>query len=330
MKRTINRILSLATLSVVAMNGLAAHAADTLITRFDAAKGQLPEGLAVNEEGAVVGIAGSGEVWKIGFNGQRTLLGNAPAPIPGKGFLTGLIFAPNGDVLAALASFSNEVQPGIYRIPRTGGTARLFAKHPQMSFPNGLAYDSLGNLLVTDSAGSIFEISEDGETKVVLADEKLKGDKTGRSSSYAPGARFGLDIGVNGIAFGKNGLVYLANSDKGSLLKFRWDAQTRRAGPLEVLVQDGERLGGADGIALDERGDVIVALNTKDALVRVDGRGRISSVPVTAKLDFPASIAIMPTGKNAAVYVTNAGFLSEKKQPSLVRLTGVAPQAPKK
>lgn len=315
------------TVSPVAASALAAPKASATkvaaveSVAFDAANGQLPEGVYVTKDAIYAGIAGSGEVWKIARDGTRTLLGSAPAPVAGKGFLTGVIVAPNGDVIAALASFTPEVQAGLYRIPKSGGKATLFAKSAEMNFPNGLAYASSGNLLVTDSSGRTFRVSPSGEVVLVVADALLQGDKSGASSPAAPGAKFGLDIGVNGIAVAKSGHVWVVNSDKGSLLRFRYDAKKKTAGALEAVAVDGAKLGGADGIALTAAGDALVTLNTQDKIVKVTAKGAISALDVPAGLDFPASIARDPAAKGEAYWVTNAGFLSKDKRPGVVRVT---------
>jgi hypothetical protein len=68
------------------------------VAAFDGAKGQLPEGVAVRGDTAYMGYAGSGEVVAIDLNtGAVTPYGSLPAPVPNKGFVTGL--AVHGDEL---------------------------------------------------------------------------------------------------------------------------------------------------------------------------------------------------------------------------------------
>lgn len=320
--RTVSLIaLTLAICSALSVpaEGLAV-ATGSEITSFDAAKGQLPEGIAVSRDALYVGIASTGEIWKVTRAGQRSLFAKAPTPVEGKGFLTGLAVASNGDVLAALTSFAPEVKPGIYRVSKDGGTATLFAEHANMKFPNGLAFAASGDLLVSDSAGTVFQVTPRGNVSVLLRDDKLTGDKSGATSPSAPGAKFGLDIGVNGIALARDGRVYAVNSDRGTILSFAFDAKAGTASALKVVAQDPARLGGADGIALLADGSFIVTLNTQDKLVRVTKAGAISDIPTKARLDFPASVVTDIWANKPTVFVTNAGFLSKKKRPGVVKI----------
>jgi streptogramin lyase len=137
-----------------------APAEPAFVARFDAAAKELPEGLLVNDDSAYVGFAPSSHVVRVNLaTGQAAPFATLPAPTPGKGFMTGLARASNGDVYAGLASFTPEVQAGVYRIDKAGGAAVLFARDAMLPFPNALAFDPDGSLFVTDSGtGSVFRI----------------------------------------------------------------------------------------------------------------------------------------------------------------------------
>jgi hypothetical protein len=124
----------------------------TMVAHFDASAGELPEGFVLTKDSAYVGFAPTSRVVRVDLvAGTATAFGQLPLPVPGKGFMTGLASSPAGDVYAGLASFVPEVQAGIYRIPKEGGAATLFAKDMALPFPNALAFDTDGSLWATDS-----------------------------------------------------------------------------------------------------------------------------------------------------------------------------------
>jgi hypothetical protein len=64
------------------------------------------------------------------------------------------------------------------------------------------------------------------------------------------------------------------------------------AGAPEVLVASNcDRLGGADGVVVDRKGDVLVATNRLNKVVRVDKNGDIATI-ADQGLDFPATLAL--------------------------------------
>src|SRR3984957_14425440 len=150
--------------SPAAIAAAATPAAPSMVAAFDPAAGELPEGVATKDGFAYVGFAPVGEIARVDLRtGSRAHFAKLPKPVPGKGFMTGLAFGPDGLLYAALVSFDPTVQQGIYRVGSTGGDATLFAKDPKMVFPNGLSFDATGKLFVTDSAaGAIFEIARTG------------------------------------------------------------------------------------------------------------------------------------------------------------------------
>src|SRR3984957_7845930 len=131
----------------------AGDAGPRMLTAFDPAAGELPEGVATRDGFAYVGFPPLGEIAKVDLTtGGRAPVPKLPKPVPNKGFMTGLTFGPDGQLYAAPVSFDPSVQPGVYRVSAAGGDATLFAKDPKMVFTNGLVFDSSGALFVTDSA----------------------------------------------------------------------------------------------------------------------------------------------------------------------------------
>ncbi|MCU0686030.1 MAG: hypothetical protein MUF34_27930, partial [Polyangiaceae bacterium] len=98
----------------------------TVLASFDAALGELPEGIAVDGSGTpYVGFAPKAEIVELRPDGSsRSSFAKLPAPPPdGQGFMTGLALDAAGNLYAALASFKADVAaPGVYRVPsRRGG-----------------------------------------------------------------------------------------------------------------------------------------------------------------------------------------------------------------
>ena len=296
---------------------LMAPAATRVISAFDASKGELPEGLVIRGGNAFVGYAPTGEIVRVDLaGGGVTPFGSVPKPVPNLGFLTGLEVDSDSSVLAALVSFSRDVQPGIYRVPATGGAATLFAKHADMAFPNGLVWDGAGKLFVTDSAaGAVFAITPTGEAVKWTSDAWLKGDKDycGRGIGAA------FDIGANGIVL-RDGAFYVANSDKAAIVKIPILADGT-AGTAEPFVSpDCEALGGADGLALAPNGDIVVADNRQDKLVRVTPEGVVHVVSTGAPLDFPASVAFAGSSLVTTSFALNRASTGGQAEPALVAL----------
>jgi len=302
----------------VACTSTPAPVTPTQISSFDAKQGSLPEGLAVRDGKAYVGLAPTGAVLQVDLKtGSSTPFSSLPTPVPNKGFMTGLAFGKDGKLFAALVSFVPEVQAGIYLVGSAGQPATLFAKHPQMAFPNGIVADSTGSLFVTDSAaGAVFRISQSGEVEQWASGELLRGNKDYCGPGKGVGVPF--DIGANGIAL-KDAAIYVTNTDKASIARIPIQ-EGGKAGEIQTFVaSDCAKLGGADGLTIDPDGNFIVADNHLNKIVRVDAGGAISTVVENGSLDFPASLAF----EGRTLYATNFAFLSastDKARPGLIRI----------
>jgi DNA-binding beta-propeller fold protein YncE len=265
----------------------AAPAAPTMVTAFDPAAGELPEGVATKGGFAYVGFAPLGEIAKIEIGtGTRTRFAKLPRPVPNKGFMTGLTFGPDGLLYAALVSFDPSVQPGVYRVSAAGGDASLFAKDPKMVFPNGLVFDSAGELFVTDSAaGTIFKIARSGAVTPWASSTLLSGDPTQCGGSGNP-----FPIGANGLAE-RGGAFFATNTDRGSIVRVAINPDGSAGAPGIAVGPDCAALAGADGLTVDPRGDFVVAVNRQDKVVRVAKTGGIEVLATGGPVDFPASLA---------------------------------------
>jgi hypothetical protein len=289
-----------------------------LMAHFDAKAAQLPEGLAIHDKRAYVGFAPSGAIAALDLtSGELTPFAKLPAPVPNKGFMTGLAWS-GPQLFAALVSFAPEVQAGIYRVPAGGGDASLFAHHANMVFPNGIAPTRQGTLYVTDSAaGSIFRVDGDGATVEWLHHELLRGAKDVCGAGKGVGVPF--DIGANGIVL-DGGALYVTNTDKATLVRVAIEADGRAGTPTVVAGPDCERLSGADGLTVDGDGNFIVAANHLNALVRIDRKGHIETLFHGPPFDFPASVELV----GRTLFASNFSFLdaaTPQAAPGLIRIS---------
>ncbi len=283
------------------------------VVRFDGTQGKLSEGLAVRGRTAYMGYVGSGEVVTVDLDsGAVAPFATLPAPVAGKGFVAGL--AVHGDDLyGALVSFVPEVQAGVYRMSGAGGPAQLFAKHAEMAFPNGMAFDDAGQMYITDSAaGAIFRVTTGGVVSKWLADPLLAGGKDSCGEGMGVGVPF--DIGANGIVIDGD-TMFVSNTDKAQVVRIKIQSDGSAGAPALLVPPSCAELSGADGLALAPDGDLIVAVNHLNKLARVDREGHVTPLAAGEPLDFPASLAFA----GGALYISNFALL-DAKYPALLRI----------
>jgi hypothetical protein len=154
---------------------------------------------------------------------------------------------------------------------------------------NGLVFDSQDRLYVSGGAtGNIYVVATDGMTRTFA---------TGLRSE-----RQEQQISTNGLGFGPDGRLYSSNTGTGAIDRITVNADGT-AGPVERWVTD-PLLFGADGIAFASNGDLYVAANERNAVVRVSAGGQVSDVASNGNagpLEFPASLAF--SGSN--LYASN-------------------------
>lgn len=233
----------------------------------------------------------------------------------------------NGDLYIALAA---GVDRGVYRMDRDG-EIELLPGSNQIFFANGLAFDDVGTLYVTESVslsiilppgkpagpGSIWRIPRRGQAELWMRDELLRG--TGALGQP-------VWIGANGIAY-YHGNLYVTNTEKGTVMRIPVQ-KDGSAGVPEVwylLDVPESPLYGAplpvagDGCVLDVHGNLYVAVLTRSAVVRINAKDLLQetvaafrvpdTLPLYAPLDFPASL-FFGTGKGERtnLFVTNLGL----------------------
>jgi sugar lactone lactonase YvrE len=249
------------------------------VLTFDASAGELPESVVVDRRGTIyVSLAPLGQVRAIAPDGGQQVVATLPA---GSGFgALGLALGPRDDVYVAVSTFDRATN-GVYRVGRGGRVERLPGTEA-IVLPNGLVFDRRGDLFVTDSVGgAIWRVPANGSAELWLQHPLLQGD----NSAPPP-----VPLGVNGIAFG-DGTLFVTNTEKGSVIRVpvKRDASP---GTLSVLAQ-GPALMGADGLTLDTRGSLYVAVNGQNTVVEVSPGGATLTTLATAAdgLDSPSDVA---------------------------------------
>jgi sugar lactone lactonase YvrE len=292
------------------------------VVQLNPTRGELPEGIAMDPSGrwAYLGLAPTGQVLRVDTaTGEAIPFGAVPEVPPGGAYLLGLAFSADGELFAGVAS-SSDYPAGIYRFPKGGGAASLFASHEALHFPNGLVFDETGALFVTDSlGGAIFRMNEAGEIREWARDAKLRGDLAG---PCANGAAF--PIGANGLAL-SGGEVFVVNTDMGSMLRIPV-LSDGDAGQVETFVKSNcEVLGGADGMVVSKTGTFLVAANAIQAITQIDPKGHAKILSQKDEFDFPASPALVELEGQATLFVTNAALKSAQMEggaprPGLLRI----------
>jgi len=292
----------------VAAAGAAGHA--ELVATFDAEAGQLSEGVAVDKTGnAFVSLAPLGQLVKFapGSSDYEVFRSIPDWTGQGAGFL-GLAVDARGNVYGAAQSAGST---GVWRFDRTTGDATLIPGTDQITFPNSLAFDKVGNLYVTDSLsesaganskGAVWRIGRDGTVEKWVESTDLGG--TGIFGLATP-------VGANGIAY-RHGTIYVANTEKVSILAIPV-LTDGSAGDISAVAA-GPELFPPDGIALDVHGGIYVAAVSASAVQRVNPDGTIDTIAAGAGdyLDIPSSVAFgTGAGMKQTLYAVNLALIPE-------------------
>jgi sugar lactone lactonase YvrE len=243
----------------------------------------------------------------------------------GQGTIGGLMVTANGDLYIAMAAGSAR---GVWRLDRKG-QIELLPGSNQIFFANGLAFDDVGTLYITESVsligppplfgqGGIWRIPRGGTAELCLRDVLLTG--TGVLGNIVP-------IGANGIVYYRDNL-YVTNTEKSTVLRIPvWPDGSVWLPEVWTTLQEVPEspLAGAplpvagDGIALDVHGNLYVAVLTRSAVVRLNLLDKSQetvaafrvpdTLPLYAPFDFPASL-FFGTGKGERtnLFVTNLGL----------------------
>lgn len=286
---------------------------------FNAAAGELPENIAIDKRGKkYVSFPPLGQIRTYASNSlAESTIANLD-PGSGEGFI-GLEIHPNGTLYSCFVSFNTPGSDthGIWHIP-SGGNAEVFAALDASTFPNDILLFG-DSLLVTDTIGGAVLKVQNGTSEVWVSDSLLEG--TGAIG-------FGIPLGANGIAAGRDGTVYVANTELGQIVQIPVNPDGS-AGTPEIFVADG-RLFAVDGLAIDNRDNLYAAVIGQDTILRVSPDGDIDTLATGPddELDGPSDVTFGTSrGNQKSVFITNFALLSQD-DPSLMKLEVGIPGRP--
>ncbi|MHB9006404.1 MAG: SMP-30/gluconolactonase/LRE family protein [Limisphaerales bacterium] len=297
---------------------------------FELRQAEFPEGVAVDKVGNVyVSVRTSpfgplptlsDQVWKFSPSGARSLLADFGPP---RGGACGLAVDACGTVYMA-----RTLRPynGVYRVGANGGVT-LVPGTEQIVFPDGLAFDPRGNLFITESFslddpgcgpsgdGGIWRVPKGGTAELWLRDELLTG--------ACPPIFFSFPVGANGVAFYHRAL-YSINTDKTLVVRIpvRPDGSPGQPEvwkqvqdlPESPFYQSPAFPLQLDGLALDVRGNVYIAVPSRNAIVRIHADDRSQetiAIHPDVPLDAPLSLAFgTGKGNRECLFVINGGFVA--------------------
>ena len=276
------------------------------VLAFDGSAGELAESIAFDLQGnAYVTFAPIGEILKITPDGSQSTFAILE---PGDGFLAGVTVDEVGNVYAGLSSFNEETH-GVWRIRQDGSSERI-AAFPTNSLPNDMVLDKQGNLFVTDSIqGAVWRIPPNGDSEIWLQSDLLEG----RLFDFFP-----FPLGANGIAFGKDGALYVTNVGLSRIVSIPVNPGGKPGTPM-TFVED-ERLGGPDGITFDARGNLYSTNGLGGGVFCISLDGEIEVLVSAEEINDPSSVAFgTRAGDRRDLYITNFAFFTQEN-PALLKM----------
>jgi len=222
------------------------------------------------------------------------------ATLPIAAFALGVKAGPDGCVYSVSTSLTEVEGAFVWRVCEENAV-ELFAELDHSGAPNDLAFGPGGSLYVTDPVlGRIWKVSPGGAPSVFADHPLLDGVAADPALLFRP-------LGANGIAVDKHGKsLYVSNTDQASVVRIPLVGSSHTP---EAFVQDAA-LRGADGVAFDRSGTLFVAVNGRDALIRIKSNGRTGEVVSGAPLDSPSSLVFGATHADKhTLYVVSSAFL---------------------
>ncbi len=279
----------------------AASAGAHFIIQFDAAAGELPEGVTVDADGAVyASLAPIGQLVRIGGDGAYEVVGAVEGLQEGDIGMLGVTAHTDGGVYAGVFS-ANPDAHGAWRFDVEAGTAARVPGTEQIGLPNAVAFDADGVMYVTDTmAGAVWRVPPGGAAERWVQHALLEGDGS---------IGFPFPVGANGIDVDEAGrVIYVAVLEKGTVVAIPIGDDGAAGEPtVHAEFTDAQGPIVVDGLILDAAGNLYVAQPAANTVARVTPEGAIETVATEADgLDGPASVAIATDADGAAhLYVSN-------------------------
>jgi gluconolactonase len=238
-----------------------------------------PEGIAVAADGSLIVGGEAGQIYAVESDGAYREIANTG------GFALGIAADSDGHVYVC-----NDALTAVLRVTCATGEVEEFASAAdgrKMRVPNWPAFDSRGNLYVSDS-GAWGE--RDGLIWVVRPGRRLE-----VFSDQAADFTNGLAVSADGS------VLYAAESNPGKLVEIPIN-DDGTAGPRRILCDLG--LAVPDGVAVADDGSIVIACYRPDAIFRWsagDGLEVLAADPQGTVLNAPTNIAF--TGDDLDVMV---------------------------
>jgi sugar lactone lactonase YvrE len=239
----------------------------------------------------------------------------------------GLAFDHDGELFVADGDEIHRLRPSASNPP----TATVFASG--VPGANGVAFDQRGDLWVSDGGtgqGRVWRLGGDGMPHEMFRVQPMVSDAlpggvgrdprsappatvtitpNGRSTSNMEGSQH---IVANGLAFDRDGSLFIGDTARGAIWRVDLDRHGNVRSPtgcdttftpntlcLDNVFVQHPTLEGVDGIALDREGNVLAAVNERNAVVVATARNGVVELfrnPVTSArlrnegpLEFPTS-----------------------------------------
>ena len=263
--------------------------------------------------------------------GSAVTVGQLPPPCNP----AGLAFDRHGELFVTDGTDIHRLRPSASSPP----TATVFATG--LAGANGVAFDKRGDLWVSDGGtgqGRVWRIGDDGTPEVMFRVQPLVNEVNvvagvggiGRDPRSAPPATVTITpngrsaanmegsqhIVANGLAFDRDGSLFIGDTARGAIWRVEVDRRGHVRSPtgcdttfeantlcLDNVFVQHPALEGVDGIALDREGNVVGAVNERNAVVVATARDGVVELfrnPVTAErlrndgpLEFPTSPVIV-------------------------------------
>ncbi|MFL6650450.1 MAG: SMP-30/gluconolactonase/LRE family protein [Sulfurifustaceae bacterium] len=188
--------------------------------------------------------------------------------------------------------------PSPRTVPNPDGSTDTITFGDNARVPNGLAFNSRGDLYISDSfQGAIFRIDQAHACTAPCAITTVVQDSLLATAGFPP-------FGANGLALNQDeSALFIANTGDDRILRLNLGS-----GAIDVF---SESINGADGVTFDAAGNLWVAANQADNIVALNPNGRviaqlgaflgIRSDGAPRGLLFPASIVVV----GHDIFVTN-------------------------
>ena len=225
--------------------------------------------------------------------------------------MLGMEFNRAGDLFVAMSSSDPETH-GIWRVSRDGSSTERFSALDTAGFPNGLAFDSAGDLYVSDTTrGGIWKIDQQGDVETWSDDPILRG-------IIPPVSPLGISLGANGLAFdpGEQNL-YVAVMEFGRIVRIPVNPDGS-AGQAEVFTEEEGKL--YDGVAFDQAGNLYVADLGQDSISVISPAGDTTVLAQGGGLQNPSDVKFGVGEGASTLYIANF---------NLLRMIGLVPETPR-